>query len=406
MPGQTNNTDILNAINQTITALNDLAGEFGGQLATLETNSEAAGDNIESLRSTLETRSIAETTAANTNFAALTSAIGNLALTCAPVVNVASAVPDIILSCPAPVVNVTYTSVPTGTKIDDSAITGTDTPPPGYEPDSSIHDRQCRAANYVYDDLHRTILTWDINDYDVLAQTAVVTATTMIGYTLGNGPGAVLGAALGIASTMAVELALDLADMLSVLELSKDELICIMASAPETSNTESIREQMLDVLDANGYTPVEIELITYLLPNEQLRVLWQAIPGSEAALDGAYQDADCSECVPLNHVEASVIVGVQLDEGNNWWSGEGEYTSSVPQYWIIVDFYEPVILTTLTTSIQMWSYKLESPVGTTQYYNTSGVAPILPYQPVTRVAVQRRLPSQQFTMYLEWEKIT
>src|SRR4030065_2703030 len=168
MPGTIPNQNILDAIDQVIQALNDLATEVSGNipdLAMIEGNIQTVGDNLEGVSdaitaqtTTQETRSVAEVTAQNTNFSDLVAAINGLSLVCAPEINVESATPDIYTSCPTPIIQVNCGAAgSTGSALDGGVVDENDPPPEGYERDPNIDNRKCKAANQIYDVVYASV---------------------------------------------------------------------------------------------------------------------------------------------------------------------------------------------------------------------------------------------------------
>jgi hypothetical protein len=74
MAGLTNNSNLLTAANQLIQAINDLTDKVG------VTDVSSITDAIEAQTTMLETRSIAETEAQNTNFSDLVESVGSVSI--------------------------------------------------------------------------------------------------------------------------------------------------------------------------------------------------------------------------------------------------------------------------------------------------------------------------------------
>lgn len=309
MPGTIPNQNILDAIDQVIQALNDLATEVSGNipdLAMIEGNIQTVGDNLEGVSdaitaqtTTQETRSIAEVTAQNTNFSDLVAAINGLSLVCAPEVNVQSATPDIYLSCPPPIVNVQCGGT-TGNAPDDGTVDETDPAPEGGEPDPNITDRKCKAANLIYDELLALCEKLALQDADDLAAIGVAAASAMLGAligsvvpVLGTVLGAVAGAIIGIVVAMITEVALQFDDITTAMSTNRSDIVCALYEATDTG---SARSEVLGILILGGINSVESTFMALIMPNSYLKMLFQAIPGSEAKLDGYEVTIDCGDC--------------------------------------------------------------------------------------------------------------
>lgn len=300
MPGQTPNTTILKAIDEVINALNDLAANFQPSqppdFTIIETNLEGVGDAVTALNTTIETRSIAETVAQNTNFDDLIAAIGQLSLVCAPEINVQSATPTINLSCAPPIINI-QTGTPTGTKLEDPPVSETDPPPPGSEPDPNIDNRKCKAANLIYDKVHYASSEMDRLGVDFFQNIGVVASAGIIGFLLGGPIFGVLGVVVGIVSAFFA--GADLGKIISAMDSRHDDLICALYNA---ANTTQARDDFLAILEEEGaiweFGEKELQLISYFFVNDYLKVLFQAVPeiNSEAILDGYAVSVDCSGC--------------------------------------------------------------------------------------------------------------
>jgi len=334
MPGTIPNQNILDSIDQVIQALNDLATEVSGNvpdLTTIEGNIQTVGDNLEGVSdaivaqtTTQETRSVAEVTAQNTNFSDLVAAINGLSLICAPEINVESATPDIYTSCPAPIVQVNCGAGSTGSALDGGAVDYSDPPPEGYEPDPNIDNRKCKASNQIYDVVYASVEVLEVNhvqDYGATLITIAITLTSvLLGASMGSifpGVGTVIGgvvgAIVGIVTSLITNTAIDLENVLTVMSTNRADLICALYGA---TNTDDARSEVLSILETGGINSYESLLLeSYFFPNDLLKVLFQAIPGSEAALDGYEVTIDCVDCV--EGCDPSLDWGY-LDPGYSW----------------------------------------------------------------------------------------
>jgi len=240
MPGSIENTDLLAGINQLVKAINDLV----------------------------------------------------LVSNCDPVTNVSNNVqtPNITVNC---------CSSGGGSKLEDEPVDETDTPPPGFEPDPNIDNRKCKAVNFYYDGVREVFYRWDIDDVQDKGALGFTVVTTLIGAALGtyfpivgNLIGAVAGAIIGITIAILVAGASP-GDMLAIWDANQEEIICALYSA---TNTTQAKDDVLAICDAGGMSTAEWGIVAWLLSVDGLRVLYQALPGSEAALDGYVSAVDCAEC--------------------------------------------------------------------------------------------------------------
>lgn len=368
MAGQTPNTTILKAIDQVIEALNDLAANFQPvkppDLGTIETNIGRIGDEIATLNTTVETRSIAETVAQNTNFADLVAAIGQLSLVCAPEINVQSATPTINLSCPPPVINIQTGGGQTGIKLEDPPVSETDPPPVGQEPNPNIDNRKCKAANRIYDEIYLMIGKLKLQDADTLTGVGIVAATALIGALLGSGAplignliGAVFGAIVGIVIALVSGIAIDLDDIQTILSNKHQELVCALYNATDTTQAKN---GFITVLQEGGLNSVEaIAFMGYFLYSDVLKVLFQAVGNSEALLDGYATSVGCdacsSDCYTFDENEQGFVLSSSGGGSIQWSNGalavslQDSQTSSAYAEKAIVD--KPVARITATVAM-------------------------------------------------------
>src|SRR4030067_2185701 len=271
MPGTIPNSNILDAIDQVIQALNDLATEVGNNapsLTTLEQGVETVGDNLEEISDALtaqttskETRSVAEVTEQNTNFSDLVAAINGLSLVCAPEINVEAATPDVYTSCPTPIIQVNCGAAgSTGSALDGGVVDENDPPPEGYEPDPNIDNRKCKAANQIYDVVYASVEVLEVNHVQDYGSTLITIAITLTSVLLGASMGSifpgvgtvlggVIGAIVGIVTSLITNTAIDLENVLTVMSTNHADLICALYDA---TNTDDARSEVLSILETGG----------------------------------------------------------------------------------------------------------------------------------------------------------
>lgn len=154
MTALTDNATILAAANQIIVALNEISSQISGGSGNEALN--RIGDAIEAQTTMLETRSVAETEAANTNFSNLTQAVDSIDTSsianaisncCANLQtqlgNIRIAIQNIRLQPPV----ITgggggYYNGDTGGQYSDD--------PPADNPEPQVNEYVCKAANYIY----------------------------------------------------------------------------------------------------------------------------------------------------------------------------------------------------------------------------------------------------------------
>lgn len=270
MPGSETNTTIMQGLNELIVSVNDLA------LVLFDPNNETnvleliefVGDNVESLRSTLETRSIAETTAQNTNFSDLITAINALTLTCAPTIN-----NNVTIPAQLPPIVIPDQDIALPPK---QPITEPDSLPAEEQLPTKTYDIKCRVANAI----HENILTYwqniydnDVDDIANLVGTGGVSIVIgaifgLLGLMLSLPVaivGIVLGAVTGLAASLAAEIAwgdIDADQMINVLTDNGQDLVCALYTG---YNYYEAKQQYLQVLSDNGLNASECNAIGLIL---------------------------------------------------------------------------------------------------------------------------------------------
>lgn len=248
MPGDINNTDILNSNNQLIKAVNDL------ELA------------IQDL--------------------VLTS-------TCSPTINT---------SCPAPNVYVTC-QCDSGTQPPMDPGTEGETAPDGYEdPPTPGYDRKCRVANLFYDEVYYIIDQFEIYGVETIISVFVGTAAALIGNILlatvlvGYSVFSLVGGIPGI--IIALMTSVDLTSLKTILSNNKEDLICALYNS---TDAVSAIADFKHVLQDNGANSAQMVLIDSIVTVMAANVLYFKLTGSqgnsvEAALDGYTGTVDCAVC--------------------------------------------------------------------------------------------------------------
>lgn len=294
MPGQTNNENHLAAYNQIIVALNELKSilESGDQdPATLGELLELAADNVESLRTTLEARSVAETTAQNTNFAGLIAALQALNFVCSPRVSMTNyLVPDIPPAAP-------------GTEFD--------TPPPPFtqteqEPGTTpYYERKCVLATTMHDAIREAIAYWDswyldeafnisFNFFLIQLMAAffeIATLPSLLISIFGGTAGRLTTLAVGIYQNLG---SIEFSEMLPVLDNNRDDLICALYNA---SDAPTARGDYNTILENAGMSVIHRGIIANLLPDDYLNHLFFKRDADVEAEWPLYAEgADCSGC--------------------------------------------------------------------------------------------------------------
>lgn len=270
MPGSETNTTIMDGLNELIKSVNDLAlvlFDPANETNILELI-EFVGDNVESLRSTLETRSVAEVTAQNTNFDDLISAINALTLTCSPTINNTVTIPTQIPPIVIPDQDIALPQ--------KQPITDPTTLPANEQLPSKEYDIKCRVANAIH---HNITAYWqqiydnNIDDIANLAGTggmALVVGAVfgLIGAMLSLPVaivGMVLGAVSGYAASLAAEISwgdIDADQMINVLSNNGDDLVCALYTG---YNYYEAKQQYLQVLSDNGLNESECNAVGVML---------------------------------------------------------------------------------------------------------------------------------------------
>lgn len=271
MPGSIDNSNLLDAANQLIKAVNDLADKVS------PTDVGLIADAITAQTTMLETRSIAETTAQNTNFTNLIQSVDNVQLS----VNLSGLVSAIQSCCANVNTNLgliigaikAIKLVSTG---GGDVITGAphvDPPPVIPEPGGSIPGgvnlEKCQAANYVYWKIVSTLR--GISNYQSVITEIVDEATLasiMTGLLIASaavaiataGIEAIIAGLVTLILTAGNKAILSYFDFLAdSLEEDKQDIICNLYEAQDANQARDYIHSLIDSkIDAVAAIPVEV----------------------------------------------------------------------------------------------------------------------------------------------------
>jgi hypothetical protein len=131
-------------------------------------------------------------------------AINDLATAIAALVIEQNCTPEVNVSCPPPVVNVTVSQgTPGGSEVPSGEGNQGESPPTGFEdiPPTAPYDRKCRVANMIYDHVAGTLTQLDTLDVDQYGAIGLTLTTSLVGAALGSvvpALGTFLGAIAGV----------------------------------------------------------------------------------------------------------------------------------------------------------------------------------------------------------------
>ncbi|MCP4711855.1 MAG: hypothetical protein GY869_24815 [Planctomycetes bacterium] len=224
MPGAVDNDNILAAANQLVQAVNDLA--------TLATTQNSKIDN-------------------------LTDAINGLDITstCEPHINVEPASPAINVEC-APDVNVNcgggsggipgdipIDQIDDGPQVDQPPADGT--PPDNFDTWDEFYQYKCRAANWILDQYMGTLSNWSAFTGILGGLTLAVVAGLLL-LTVPPAGLIAIGAALSILAGIDIGLCSNFDIIKSGLEKNKQDIICGLFNATNTSEAISVVNNATD----------------------------------------------------------------------------------------------------------------------------------------------------------------
>ncbi len=176
-------------------------------------------------------------------------------------------------------------------------------PPEGFgEPDPAIVDRLCKAANAINDSMLSVITELEASPVEsfltlgfgvVTGLVSAILAAALIpvvGILVVGVAGAVIGATLALLVS-----GVDLTSLKAAMTSEGQDLVCSLFGA---SSATDARDSYGQVLTGAGQSAVNVALITALLTNDVLDLLWFSTPDSEAFLDTFVPTFDCSSCAP------------------------------------------------------------------------------------------------------------
>ncbi len=275
MSGQTNNTDILAALNQQIQAINDLV-----------------------------------------------TAIGNLVLS----VNVEPADPAVNVNCTpmvSPVINLACGGASAGSEFVSPSGDEGGTPPPGYtEPDPNTVNRKCKAANAIWttvDSILAELITAGVENY---AGLGVTVTAGLLGAVIGSAAppfgtlvGAVLGVVVGVLGLLVVG-GFSLSNMRTALSTYQEDLVCVLYTS---TDADLARSAFLGVLtDAAAINTIESTILGYLLPTNLVNLLYfSSTADVETSIDEANINVVCEACTEtcawqLDQGTGTILIGSQF----------------------------------------------------------------------------------------------
>lgn len=174
-------------------------------------------------------------------------------------------------------------------------------PPEGFgEPDPSVVDRLCKAANAVHASILAAITALEASPvegylnlgFGVVAGlvSAIIAAAfiPVVGLLIVGVAGAIISATLAL-----LVAGVNLTSLLAALIANRDDLICALTEA--TSATDA-RTNYKAVLTAAGQSAQNTALIGAILTNNVLDLLWFSTSDSEAFLDTYVPPYDCAGC--------------------------------------------------------------------------------------------------------------
>lgn len=317
MAGLTDNQNLLSAANQLIKAVNDLADKVG------VTDISSIADAIEAQTTMLETRSVAETEAQNTNFADLVESVGSVSVTVdtSGLVNAISTCCSninsklgLMIAAIKSIRLVTSGGGGGGT----SGVSGVpilDPPPiipedPGQPPTGEVDLEKCKAANYVYWTIIyylRFISTYQNFVYSLINESnveAIIVGALVA--TLIAPPVALLeGIAVGLVSLLMLSgnwaITAYFGYLADSLEEVKEDIICNLYTAQDADEARNYIHSLIDDrIDAVAAIPVEAvwgpmgfpltllkltlaQVAKYIAGNYLVNVLFDPSPDVEAA---------------------------------------------------------------------------------------------------------------------------
>lgn len=176
------------------------------------------------------------------------------------------------------------------------------TPPEGFgEPDPAVTARLCKAANAIHQSMLNVITELEATPaeeflslgFGVVAGlvSAMIAASfiPVVGLLLVGVAGAVVGVTLAL-----LEIGLDLDNLKVDLEDFTEPLVCALV---ESLSATAARNAYIQVLLDAGQSSINLALLSALLTNNVLDILWFSTPDSESFLSTYVPPFDCDGCV-------------------------------------------------------------------------------------------------------------
>ncbi len=305
MPGQTDNENHLDAYNQLIAAVNDI---------------QAATQKLEEIRTVLETRSVAETAAQNTNFNDLITALQNLNFRCPPLLY-----------------RITYFGLDSELE-PEQGIEFADPPPnwtiPSETPGSSAYySRKCGVANqlvsnleYIFTQLNQINVSNLANIADIGVDMVFATVLSIL-TNPNSGPfdtiAVVAGATWGIVKSL-ISFSIDFGNLTTITQGNRDDLVCALYEANDANGAIS---NLATEYGNNGASPTEQEFITDLLnltgAANNLFYFRADVPPPP---DPPYV-TDCNDCSQVPCPDFQVIYGSLVSQNGNQYTFDSQYVN-------------------------------------------------------------------------------
>lgn len=288
MPGLTDNQLAIDALNQAIVALNELVDGSPGDQSVLIGD---IANNIEAVRTEIETRSVAEVVAQNTNFQDLVGIIGALRLVCQSVTQVNQ-------------FNHFYPNIPAP---QSGGGEGLPAPEPFEElPYDPIEHgtRKCFVATGLADEVPLVMRKWSAAGLDNATETSfkILFGLYVAAVSLAASESALIAGVMGtldgtllllVNAAIAQSGNLDFVQIAQAFEDRREDMICAMMAA---STTDEARSNVVAILTEEG---VSLANKTYFASFYADGVLGHLFYSFEPVLEAEYQAAtniDCSFC--------------------------------------------------------------------------------------------------------------
>jgi len=303
--------NILQAIDniQSALATLDLADGVGTAHETLQ----AVNANIDAIRLSIDTRSVAEVTAQNTNFSDLIAAI--TALACSPVVNNYVTVQG-GSGCCSGSSGCEPPSVP-GSEGGDPPD-GWEDPPgsppsPGYPGTSVYYDRKCKVANAIHENVTNLISNLNDTPLSQLAFPLVSGAITLSIGLLGLPaliPG-VAGTLVSYVSGIGITYwswkdGIDLAQLLLDMDAVEQDLVCALYNS---SNGNDALTAYMGVLETYGTSVANRAFLEAVVVIDLVnRLYFRTDDGEEATLENYTPPLSCNCANCTNYINVGTLV--------------------------------------------------------------------------------------------------